>query len=34
MWLEDILGRRNGLMGIWENGELPRIAGVSQFGGR
>lgn len=32
--LEDILGRRNGFMGNCGTGELPRIAGLSQFGGR
>lgn len=34
MQLEDILGRANGFMGNWETGELPRMAGLSQFGGR
>lgn len=34
MQLEDILRTRNGLMGNWENGELPRMAGLSPFGRR
>lgn len=32
--MEDIMGRRNGFMRNCETGELPRIAELSQFGGR
>lgn len=34
MQLEDLLGRGNGLLGNWENGDLPRMTELSQFSGR